>query len=49
MAFNGYHLTSRTDIARDRAPRRLGIPLLPALLGALAVVNVASVIMVLME
>jgi len=49
MAFNGYHLTSRTGNAKERAPRRFGIPLIPALLGALAVVNVASVIMVLME
>jgi len=43
------HLTSYSENAHDKAPRRLGIPLVPTLLGALAVLNVASVIMVLME
>ncbi|QRM31122.1 hypothetical protein [Microvirga sp. VF16] len=49
MAIKGSHLKSHTEAACDRAARRLGIPLVPTLLGALAVVNVASVVMVLME
>jgi hypothetical protein len=38
-----------TEVARDRAMRPFGIPVIPTLLGALAVLNVASVVMVLME
>ncbi|MBA1157833.1 hypothetical protein [Microvirga mediterraneensis] len=50
MTFDGSHLTSRrTEIASDRAPRRLGIPLIPALLSALAILNVVSVVMALMD
>ena len=49
MTFDGSHLTSRTENAGDRAPRRIGIPLIPTLLGALAILNVASVVLVLME
>jgi len=49
MVFDGSHLTFRARITSDRAPRRLGIPWVPAFLGVLAVLNVASVIMVLME
>jgi hypothetical protein len=49
MTFDGSHLTSGTDAAYHRAARRFGIPLVPTLLGALAALNVASVVMVLME
>jgi len=49
MAFTRSHLKSHTDAVCDRAMRRLGFPVVPTLLGALAVLNVASVVMVLME
>lgn len=49
MAITGSHLESRTEVVCDVPASRLYIPLVPTLLGALAVINVASVIMVLME
>ena len=49
MAIKNSHRESRAEAACGRAPWRLGIPLFPTLLGALAILNVASVVMVLME
>ncbi|EIM25639.1 hypothetical protein MicloDRAFT_00063660 [Microvirga lotononidis] len=49
MTFDGSHRTSISRISHDRAPRRFGLPLVPTLLGALAIMNVASVVLVLME
>jgi hypothetical protein len=49
MAIKGSHLKSRTEVACDAPALRLYIPLVPTLLGALAVINVASVVMVLIE
>ncbi|WP_153885309.1 hypothetical protein [Microvirga tunisiensis] len=49
MAIKNSHLESRTEAACDRAAWRLGIPLFPTLLGVLAILNVASVVLVLME
>ncbi|MBO1904772.1 hypothetical protein KHP60_20440 [Microvirga sp. 3-52] len=49
MAIKDSHLESRTEAACDRVAWRPGIPWFPTLLGALAVLNVASVVMVLME
>jgi hypothetical protein len=49
MAIKDSHLESSTEVACDRAAWRLGIPLFPTLLGVLAILNVASVVLVLME
>jgi hypothetical protein len=49
MAIKESHLEPFTEAAFDRASWRLRLPLFPTLLGALAVLNVASVVMVLME
>jgi hypothetical protein len=49
MAIKDSRLESHTEAACDRAAWRPGIPWFPALLGVLAVLNVASVVMVLME
>ena len=49
MAIKRSHLTSCEAAARDGLARRLGLPVVPTLLGALAILNVASVVMVLME
>jgi hypothetical protein len=49
MATKGSHLKSHTEAVCDQAVQRLGIPLVPTLLGALAIANVASVVLVLME
>ncbi len=49
MAIKRSHLTTCEAACHDGGARRLGLPVIPALLGALAVLNVASVVMVLME
>jgi len=49
MAFTRSHLKSPTDAICDQSMRRLGIPVVPTLLGVLAVLNVASVVMFLIE
>jgi hypothetical protein len=49
MAIKESHLESLTEAACDRASWRLRLPLFPTLLGALAILNIASVVMVLME
>jgi|UPI0004B5804F hypothetical protein len=49
MATKRSHLESHTEAVCDKAVGRFGIPVVPTLLGALAVLNVASVVMVLME
>jgi hypothetical protein len=49
MAIKDSHLEAHTEVACDRAAWRLGIPLIPTLLGVLAILNVASVVFVLME
>lgn len=49
MAIKRSHLKSHTGTACEQSMRRLGIPVVPTLLGALAILNVASVVMFLME
>jgi hypothetical protein len=49
MTPKGSHLESRAEAIGDGKARRISIPLVPTLLGALAVVNVASVVLVLIE
>jgi len=49
MAIKDSYLESHIEAACDRAAWRLGIPLFPTLLGVLAILNVASVVLVLME
>ena len=49
MAIKRSHLICQNEAACDGTVRRLGVPMIPALLGVLAVLNVASVVMVLME
>lgn len=49
MAIKRSHLKSDIDTVCDQAVGRLGIPVVPTLLGALAILNIASVVMVLME
>ena len=50
MAINGSHRTARVGPAHDHGEKYwISVPLFPALLGVLAVLNIASVIMVLIE
>ncbi len=50
MTINGSHPNARSGSTHDDGDaRRICIPLIPTLLGALAVMNIASVIMVLIE
>jgi hypothetical protein len=49
MAIKESHLESLAEAACDRASWQLRLPLFPTLLGALAILNIASVVMVLME
>jgi len=50
MAIKGSHRGSRVETTHGRrAARWLRIPLIPTLIGALAMMNVASVVMVLVE
>ncbi|WP_262270614.1 hypothetical protein [Microvirga yunnanensis] len=49
MAIKHSHLASCEAARHDGVARRLSIPVVPTLLGALAILNVASVVMVLME
>lgn len=50
MELKGSHLASCIETSQDDSlVVRFRIPLVPALLGALAVLNIASAIMVLME
>ncbi len=50
MTINGSHPEARGGSAHeDGDARRICIPLFPTLLGVLAIMNVASVVMVLLE
>lgn len=49
MTSTNSHLEPRAEAIGDGNACRIYIPLVPTLLGALAVVNVASVVLVLME
>lgn len=49
MASKRSHLACHDEAAPDGTARRLGVPVVPTLLGVLAILNVASVVMVLME
>jgi hypothetical protein len=50
MTMDETHLVSRLESVRDDRPAfRLRIPIVPTLLGVLAMVNVASVVFVLLE
>lgn len=50
MTMDETHLVSRLKRAQDDKPAfRLRIPIVPTLLGVLAMVNVASVVFVLLE
>jgi hypothetical protein len=49
MAIKRSHLAGHDEAACDGTVRRLAVPVIPTLLGVLAILNVASVVMVLME